>query len=246
VAVDLAAGKPADARSRVEARLAKTPNDPAILILAARTYATTGDMAKAESALQKAIELAPDNLQAYMMLAQVYLSQRKLDQAKDRLEEMARRQPRPVGPETMIGMILEMQGKNAEAQKRYEKVLEIDPRAPVAANNLASVYAEAGVNLDMALQFAQVAKVALPDAPEVNDTLGWVYCKKDVGALAVPPLQAAVQNDPKNPMYHYHLGIAYAKSGEKAKAAASLDTALKLSPTFDGAPDAKKLLATLR
>ncbi len=87
-------------------------------------------------------------------------------------------------------MILQMEGKNAEAQKQYEKVMTLDPRAPVAANNLAWIYAESGANLDVALQLAQTAKAGLPDSPEVDDTLGWVYYKKDLD-VAGPAVAAS-------------------------------------------------------
>jgi Tfp pilus assembly protein PilF len=190
--------------------------------------------------------VAPNNLQAYSLLGQLYLQQRKLDQARDRFEDMAKRQPKPVGPHTMIAMILQMQGKKADAQKRYEKVLEIDPRAPVAANNLAWIYTESGANLDVALQLAQTAKAGLPDSPEVSDTLGWIYYKKDLPGLAIAPLQQALEKDPKNATYHYHLGLAYAKAGDAVKAKATLEPALKLDPNAADAAEAKKVLASLK
>ncbi len=198
VRLDLIARKPADARRRVEERLAAAPNDPGVLFLAARTYLLTGDAAGAEQALLKTIAAAPGTLQAYSLLGELYLGQKKLEEARQKFEEMARRQAKPVGPHTMVALILQMQGKNAEAQKRYEKVMEIDRTAPVAANNLAWMYAEGAGSIDVALQLAQVAKAGLPDSPEVNDTLGWIYTKKDMAGLAIAPLKQAVDKDPKN------------------------------------------------
>jgi Tfp pilus assembly protein PilF len=40
-------------------------------------------------------------------------------------------------------------------------------------------------------------------------------------------------------------GLAYAKQGEDSKAIAALKRALSLSQTFDGAADAKRVLADL-
>lgn len=145
----------------------------------------------------------------------------------------------------MIGIILQVQNRTAEAQKRYEKVLEIEPHAPVAANNLAWLYAEGGGNLDVALQLAKTAKERLPDAPEVNDTLGWIYYKKNVPGLAIPVLQSAVLAQPATPEFHYHLGLAYLKSGDKEKAKQSLQQALKLKGDFDGAQEARRTLQTI-
>jgi Flp pilus assembly protein TadD len=146
----------------------------------------------------------------------------------------------------MAAMILQMQNKADEAQKRYEAIVAASPKAAVAANNLAFIYAERGQNLDVALQLAQSAKSQLPDSPEVNDTLGWVYVKKDLGQLAVLPLEASVAKDPKNAVFHFHLGVAYAKLGMKDKARAALQKALEINPQFDGAELARKTLSDLR
>ena len=234
------------ARARVDAAVARAPKDPAVLMLAARIYATSGDFTKSEELLRSAIAVDPANLQAYGLLGQLYLVQNKLDQARQEFENAAKSSPRSVAAHTMVGMILQMQGRYEEAQKRYETVLQIDPGAPVAANNLAWLYAERGGNMDVALQLAQAAKSKLKDQPEVNDTLGWIYYKRGLAHLAIPPLQESVAKDPKNPVYRYHLGLALALSGDKVKARDALSQALKLSPNFDGADDARKVLAEIQ
>ena len=112
---------------------------------------------------------------------------------------MHRTQPDSVAAHTMVAVLYEMQGNRAEARKRYERVLQIDSRAPVAANNLAYIYAEEGGNLDVALQLAQTAKQKLPDVPEVTDTVGWVYYKKDLPGLAIPLFEQALAKAPDQP-----------------------------------------------
>lgn len=244
-AMDTAAGKVRAARDRVEARLARTPNDPRVLLLAARVYQRDADSAKAEEALRKVIEVDPANLQAYEMLGRLYLTAHRLEEAKREFDEVARLQPSAISADTMIAMIFELQNNPVEAQKRYEAIIAKDSRAAVAANNLAWIYAERGGNLDVALQLARTAKQQLPSQPEVSDTLGWVYYKKNLAALAIDPLKESIGFDPKNPIYHYHLGLAYAKNGDKAKARGALGQALKLSQSFDGAVEARKLFASL-
>jgi tetratricopeptide (TPR) repeat protein len=183
---------------------------------------------------------------AYGMLGQIYAAQRRLDEARREFEQGAQRQPKAVGPPTIVGMIYEIQANKAEARKWYEKALAIDANAAVAANNLAWLTAEEqGGNLDIALKLAQTAKSRLPDRPEVDDTLGWVYYKKDLATLAISSFQASIQKDAKNPLYHYHLGMAYMKNGDKDKARESLKQALSLNPKFEGAADAQKSLGTL-
>jgi Flp pilus assembly protein TadD len=146
----------------------------------------------------------------------------------------------------MAAMILQVQNRSEEARVRYQKILELDSNAAVAANNLAYMDAESNTDLNVALQLAQTAKARLPDDPDVSDTLGWVYVRKGLGALGAPHLEYSVGKDPKNPLYQYHLGLAYAGAGNKVKARATLEQALKLNGNFGGAADARKALDTLR
>jgi putative PEP-CTERM system TPR-repeat lipoprotein len=233
------------ARARVEAALAKAPTNPDLLILAGRTYASVGDFAASEAAFKKAIEVSPQSLKAYALLGQLYMSQHKLDQAKAEYDAIVKQKPNSVAALTMSALILEVQGNRGEARRRYEQILQIDPGAAVAANNLAYMYAETDGNLDVALQLAQVAKQKLPNSPEIDDTLGYVYLKKDLASMAEPPLESSVLKDPNNAMFKYHLGLAYAKSGKTAKARTALEQALALNPSFEGADDARAVLARL-
>jgi len=133
----------------------------------------------------------------------------------------------------MLGEILQAQQKHAEAQKVYEAVVAKPEEAPIASNNLAWLYAEnGGGTLDRALELAQAAKRQLPNSSEVDDTLGWVYYKKNLAELAVPPLEESVRRDPKNAGHVYHLGLAYLKAGNIPKALNAFETALKLKPDF--------------
>jgi len=245
VALDLKDKRPDSARARIEQRLQKSANSSPVLALAGRTWAATGDASKGEELLRRAIDADPSNLDAYSTLAGLYASGRKFDQAVAEFDKLAARQPKAVGPPTMAALILQSQGKTEEARRRYERLVEANPRAAVAANNLAWMYASGGEQLDRALQLAQAAKAERPDDPEVNDTLGFVYMKKQLPKLAIVPLRLAVEKAPANPVFHYRLGLAYAQDGDKVAARQSLERALKLNANFDGADDARKMLSTL-
>ena len=246
VALDLSLRRVDEARKRVDELVNRPGVRPAALMLAARTYAGTGDLDTAERHLRQVLATDPSYLAAYGLLGQLYARQRKLDAAVAEFEALAQRQPKPVAALTMIGMIRESQGDRARAQQTFERVMQLDPEAAVAANNLAWIYSESGGNLDVALQLAQTAKRRLPETPEVNDTLGYIYYKKDLPALAIPPLQASVQKDPNNPLFHYHLGLAYRKAGNSVQARESLNRALALKPDFSEAQNARTALESLK
>lgn len=246
VALDLSQKRFDQAKARVD-ELVKNPGaKPAAAMLAGRTYAALGDLKTAEQLLRRVLAGDPSYLAAYAALGQIYAKQGRLDAALVEFDTLVQRNPKAVAALTLSGMILESQGKTAAAQARFERVLQVDAEAPVAANNLAWLYAANGGNLDLALQLAQTAKRKLPDTAEVNDTLGYIYYKKNLPALAIPPLRASAEKDPTNAVYHYHLGLAYARAGDNTQASQSLTRALAIAPNFNGAQDARSVLNSLK
>ena len=57
---------------------------------------------------------------------------------------------------------------------------------------------------------------------------------------AIVPFRSSVQKNPNNPQFHYHLGLAYAKVGDKQKAISSFDEAIKRKPDYTDAIEARK------
>ena len=241
--LDVAENKAASAQQRIEAQLAKTPTDRQHLATAARVYMAQRDFEKAEATLRKILAVDSTNLETYGMLGQLYLMQDKTDAALKEFDTLSKQQPNAVGPHTVVAMLLQSKNRLQEAQQRYERVIQIDRQAPVAANNLAWLYAEGAGNLDVALQLAQTARLRLPNAPAVADTLGWVYFKKQQYDLAIRELNEAVAGEPDNPEYQYHLGVAHAAKGDIAKARAALQKAV--ARPFGSLTEAQKALAAL-
>jgi tetratricopeptide (TPR) repeat protein len=246
VAVDLANRHDADALARVDARVGRTPSDPAVLMLAARTHAATGDSKQTETLLRRALQADAGYLEAYGALAQLYVSQRRLDAALVEFEQLATREPRPVAALTFAGIILQGQGKTNEARDHFVRVLALDPDAAVAANNLAWLYAQTDDKLDLAMNLALRSRAKLPDRPEVNDTVGWVHYRKGLAAQAIPFFEKSIEKDATNADYHYHLGLAYVKSGDMMRGRRAIDRALQLKPDFQGSAEAKQTLVGLR
>ena len=125
-------------------------------------------------------------------------------------------------------------------------MLELSPKHPLAANNLASNLSDTGGNLDEALKFAQIAREAAPEDPNVGDTLGWIYYKKGLVDTAYPLISDAARKLKNNAVIRYHHGMVLAKKGKKKEAAAELNAALALDPKFPGADEAKKTLEGLK
>jgi len=245
IGVYLETSQSAALRSLLEERVKLMPNHSPSLVLAAAGFISLKDIGRGRTLLEKAISVDPSNLQAYEMLGRLLAVQGQLDSARAQFEQLATRNPKAAGPRTMLGMVLELQNKRDDASKQYEEALRLDSNAAVAANNLATYYADNGQRLDVALDLAQTAVRQLPDHASALDTLGWVYLKRDLPALALELFRRATQLEPKTAVFEYHLGLAYAKSGDKVRAKEALTKALALQSDFPGSDDAKRALSTL-
>ena len=246
VALDLGGRNARSAIDRIGARLSSSPEDAAGWFLAAKAYAMIGDAAQSEKALRRTIELDPGRVQAFAMLGDLRAMSGKVDDALRQFQLWAERDPKSVAAHTMVALTLERLNRIREATQEYEKILAMDRHAAIAGNNLAWLYAEGGGNIDQATELAQMAKSQAPDQPAFNDTLGWIYYKKDLVEQAVPLFQQSLEKDPDNALTHYHLGMAYAKLGEDSKAITELKKALALDPKLSTAEEARRTLKELQ
>jgi tetratricopeptide (TPR) repeat protein len=240
--LDILGKDPGRAIARLEPEIAKQPTSGPLLVLLARAHSAAKDEAKAEQALRRAVSVDPRLTEGYVSLAELYIRQGRIQEARAEFEGIGQRDPSAIGARTMVGMLFEAQGLWENAKKSYEAVVSSTDNAAVAANNLAFIYAEQGTKLDVALQLATSAKQRMPDEPSVDDTIGWIYYKKDLPSLAVTPLEESLRKRPDRAVVLFHLGLSYAKLGDKTKSRNALERALKLDPTVGG-DEARRVLA---
>lgn len=244
-ALDFAAGQRPAALARLDAMVARAPRNAPVLVTAASAHASAGGLDRAESLLTTAIDVDPASMAAYSLLGRIYLSQKRLDAARAQFEKVAARQERPVGALTLIGTIHMLQNRTPDAQQTFERVMQLDSKAAVAANNLAWIYLENGGSLDVALHLAEVAKAGMPNAAEVNDTIGWAYYKKGALSEAITAFRRSLEIDPKSTSTLYHLALAYDKSGDHAEARRVMTLYLQVDPSSERSADVRKRLQAL-
>ena len=237
--------QPTKALDRVNAQIAKAPNNSAYYLLLGQMLAGQKDLEKAEAALQKAVELNKDNIEAMLLLGRIQVARGSQDRALANYQQSIQRNPRDVRSYVLLGTLEERRGNWQKAQELYQKALQVQPDYPVAANNLAYLTLEHGGNADVALSLAQIARRGMPDLPSVADTLAWAYYQKGAYASAIDLLNEAVKQDPQNPTFHYHLGLAYQKTNDRARAREHLERTLKIDPNYSRAAEIKKALAEL-
>ncbi|TKB60178.1 MAG: tetratricopeptide repeat protein [Nitrospira sp.] len=245
VSIKNAQGKILEARERVIRQLELAPKSPPLHNLVGQLWLTTKDSAQAEKAFKTAIELDSSFLAPYLNLARSYYQAGKVDHAITEYETVLAKNPNASDALMMLGIIHNGRNEHEKARERYEHILKLNSRFAPAANNLAWLIAEQGGNLDVALAYAQTAREQRTEDPNVADTLGWIYYKKNTYLLAVSLLKEATDKLPNEPLAHYHLGMAQAKTNDATAAKHSLQTALRLSAHFPGADEARTTMERL-
>jgi tetratricopeptide (TPR) repeat protein len=241
-----AAKENAKARKVLDETVEKDPKNGQLWDMVGRFQLASGNPAEAEAAFLKSIDLAPEFTSPYYQLGVMYAAQKKFPESEKRLREVIKENDKNIGAHVLLGMVINIQGRIDDANKEYRKALTLSPKHPLAANNLASNLSEGGGNLDEALKFAQIAREAAPEDPNVGDTLGWIFYKKGLIETAYPLISDAAVKSRNNAAIRYHHGMLLAKKGKNKEAAAELKAALSLDPKFPGADDAKKTLEGMK
>ncbi len=244
--VYLAQKQPDKAIAAANAQIAKSPNSSGFYdLLATALFDTKKDYKGAEAALHKAIELDKNNTDAILKLGQVLNAEGSPDQALAVYQQGVKDHPRDIPLWLLLGETFESRRDWDNAKASYQKILEIQPENPIASNNLAYVMLQQGGNVDIALAMAQTARRGMPDSANAADTLGWAYYKKGAYASAIGLFQEALQKNPNEASFHYHLGLAYQQAGKIPLAKEHLQKVLKIDPHFPDAEDVKRTLSEL-
>jgi tetratricopeptide (TPR) repeat protein len=104
------------------------------------------------------------------------------------------------------GAASERSGDYITAEKLFEKSINLDPENSDAYNYIAYMWAEKGINLDMALDYVNHALEIEPDNAAYLDTLGWIYFKKGQYDQALEFIREAHVMMPDDPTILDHLG----------------------------------------
>ncbi len=238
-------GRAAEAKALLEEYTKAQPDLPQAADLLGQLYRQEGDANKAMQVFQGVTESAPKYWPAYMALFEMKSAKGDtagalaiLDQADKQLPDLAL--VSMVRAEAMVNL-----GKLDQARELYEKVLAKEPGSVIAKNNLASLLLD-NFSGEEILQRVKVLVDGFENSktPAFLDTAGWYHYMAGNTPQALSLLKAAVAASPNEALFHYHLGMALLKDGQKAPAKEQLELALK-RPNFKGAEEARKALAGL-
>ena len=233
-------------------QIAKVPDSSGFYdLLGTALFQQKKDLSGAQAALEKSVLLDKNNTDALMKLGEVQAATGHTEEAVRTFENGAKDNPQEPGFFILLGQIFQSRKDWARAEAAYQKALVIRRDDPIAACNLAYVILQSGGDLDIALSLAQTARRRMPASADAADTLGWIYFQKGAYRSAIDSLRAALTlvqeaKSQDNPRFHYHLGMAYAKSGEIIRAREQLQKVLTMSPESNDAGEARRTLSQLK
>ncbi|MFZ1991450.1 MAG: tetratricopeptide repeat protein [Alphaproteobacteria bacterium] len=239
------AGHPDLAETEVRALVAAKPNDADASRLLGKICASVGKPQDAKAAYERSIAIDPTNVQARLDLAQFLESKSDYPSAVAALTEGLKARPNNVDMLRALAIAHDYLNNYDAARSAYEQVLKQRPRDLIAANNLAVLIADGWPKdrqlLDEARRLAEQSRNS--GNPGLLDTLGWVEYRLGNFDDAVALLRRAAAGAPNEAQIHYHLGLAYLASGDRARAKPELTIAATANAPYRGLDQARKLLA---
>ncbi len=239
--------RPDDAVELMRTESAKYPERTDLRIFLANLYVRTEQYDLAIAELQSALDTGK-NLGAeakaglVFRLAEAHRRKGDLNEALRLFQAAAAADPKDTQALLAAALILDGTGRSDQAAPLYEQILRLQPKHSVALNNLAYIVAQRGADPDRALALAQQAAQANKDSPDIEDTLGWAYVKKNQPDDAIVAFRKALQTAPDNPIFHYHLGVALVQIGERDAAIHELQNALDNHASSQDAEKIRELL----
>ena len=204
--------------------------------------AVNGKRDEARQAFASAKAVNPSYLPAELSTVQLDIADGKWDDAHRQLTNILSANPLNQTARLWLGNVEITQGNHKAALDHFRKVVEASPNNAQALNNYAYVLSEFGNNPTEALKYAQKAKELVPGDATYGDTLGWILYRKGLYPSAVTQLESVAAKD-GDPVWTYHLAMAYAKAGNVSRGRAALERAMKLNPNLPEAKIAQEVVS---
>lgn len=193
------------------------PGDPEVLYLSVHTYSDLSTRAAQQLAMT-----APNSLEGRKLNAESLEAQGKWDSAEKEYKAVLAQNPQEPGIHFLLGRLLLSNpdaGPTAgqEAKKEFQEELKIDP-TNAGAEYVLGEMARQDSQWDEAIQHFSRATQLDAGFGDAFLGLGSALLSAKRFADAIPPLQAAVKLEPRNPSAHYNLATALTRAGHKEEA----------------------------
>lgn len=161
--------------------------------------AALGRVDEAVALHEREIERTPDDPLVRLSLARILQNSGRHERAIAEFESVARLRPGSGEPVVAIGASLVALGRTGEAIRLYEEQLRRVPDDPALNNDLGYLLIDREIDVARGIRHVQRALAALPEHPDLLDSLAWGYAKQGRGDEAIALLERSLEIDPDGP-----------------------------------------------
>ena len=245
VEVHLRKGNREKAFSVAEEAVATSPDNIGFRMYLVNLAMTLEDFDRAEQELGVILEREPDNGLANNRMGEVQIARGRNESAEPYFRKAMSADPPVSSAHFHVGTMLAKKGDFVRARSYFERSLEIQSRSSAALNNLAFSLARMDTDLDQAFTYAQRAVGMVPDHPDYQDTLAYVYIKRNLNTNAIEILNKLVEKYPNRADYQLHLAQALQQNQQTGEARKRLLLARDANPTPEETDEIDSLLREL-
>ena len=230
------------------AALEQDPQNVELLNLLGGLYFDTKDFDHAAAMFARASALNPRLWQPHRNLALVKVAANDPDGAVSEYQTALKLAPAEPQLVADAARLYEKQGRIDAAIAGYEALYQANPQVrQFAANNLAMLlvtYKKDEASLDRARDLT--SNFVTSGNGMLLDTVGWVRFKRGEYQDALPTLERAMEQAPDSKQIRFHLAMTQLRLGLRDRARTNLEAALTGSDNFEGAEEARTVLASLK
>lgn len=209
-------------------------------------YQRLGNVKEAIRVTELAVEGKAPGADMKLALASLYARDQRADDAIRVVREVIEKDPESEQAYYALAIIYDQTKKQDQALAQMQKVMDLNPENAAALNYVGYTWAERGVRLDEAEAFIRRAVSLEPEDGFIRDSLGWVFYQTGRYDEAVKELQEAARLANNDPVILEHLGDAYLKTNDGARALNAYESALEKHPTAEIAPKLREKIQALK
>jgi tetratricopeptide (TPR) repeat protein len=173
--------------------------------------------AESQRAFDEMVRVGGQSPQFHLLLSKLYIDFFYNQQADLELNKAIAQNPNLPFAHYNLGVVYQRLGRLDKAVEEYKKEITISPREPWSYENLAKITLDRG-SPDEAIPLFRHALSLYSKLSASWAGLGRAYSQKRQFDQAITCYHRALALDPDNAKFHYQLGQAYLKSGEKTAA----------------------------